>query len=344
MITYNNSKLLRAMAMLIVMVSHYATWMYVPVTNEALRYRISTWGPFGVDIFFMLSGYGLYISASKCKRMGLSFLIKRLIDVYIPYLFMVFVIMLINGEWKGISLSGVADYLTGVNYWYINVLLIFYIMFSLVWWIFTDDRIRIALILVGIAGLSFVFHRLGRNDFWVVSNMTFVIGIIAAFLEKEWKHGITKRTEGDSQHITRKRTQIITLVIVALAGGIGFAVTDICYWEIQRENPLGGFGCKCLMNVLFALLILGCAYMYSILTENRKVGKISGIFGIIGKYSLYIYVMHTVLFWTMLPWFIKLGFIAASVLVAVLSIVVSCLCGFVFNKYVCSKLERILIS
>ena len=62
MISRNVSKYLRGLAILIVIASHYSEWMYVEPAFPALKHCISTWGPPGVDIFFLFSGYGLYKS------------------------------------------------------------------------------------------------------------------------------------------------------------------------------------------------------------------------------------------------------------------------------------------
>ena len=65
MIDNRTSKVFRGIAILMVIASHFAGGMYEESFNEALRQWISTWGVYGVDIFFMLSGYGLVKSYQK---------------------------------------------------------------------------------------------------------------------------------------------------------------------------------------------------------------------------------------------------------------------------------------
>ena len=65
MITAKTSKTLRGIAILIVIASHFAEWMFLEPAHPGLRHMIGTWGPPGVDIFLLLSGYGLYLSARK---------------------------------------------------------------------------------------------------------------------------------------------------------------------------------------------------------------------------------------------------------------------------------------
>lgn len=343
MIKRNTSIIFRALAIIIVMMSHYATWMYLPAANEALRYRISNWGPFGVDIFFLLSGYGLYISASKTTRPSWLFLIKRLLNVYMPYLVIVFVIMLINGEWKDITISSCLDYFIGADYWYIEVLLIIYVLFFVIWSVFGSDMIRIILVSALILAFSFAFHRIGRSDFWIVSNVSFLVGILAAYFEKVFsvkKYSGQERyneneDKGKAFGLARKVALIITLV-----GIMGFVFSRIVYQEIIEGNPLGGFAWKCSMNLFFAVFILGCCYLYEILTHKKNIGIIGKLIGIIGENSLYIYLMHQVLFWAMIFVFDKLGYIIASVIVATLSVLISCAVGVVFSRLICVKVLR----
>lgn len=343
MIKRDTSIIFRALAIIIVMMSHYATWMYLPAANEALRYRISNWGPFGVDIFFLLSGYGLYLSASKTTRPGWLFLIKRLVNVYIPYLVIVFIVMLINGEWKDITVSSCLDYFIGADYWYIEVLLIIYVLFFVIWSAFCGDMIRIFLISVSVLCFSFILYRIGRSDFWIVSNVSFLVGILAACFERKLS---AKECSGQERYNEdEKKTEAflpdkITVLIITLVGIMGFVISKVVYQGIIEKDPLGGFTWKCLMNLFFAVFILGCCYLYEILTYKRNVGLIGRLIGIIGENSLYIYLMHQALFWTTIFAFDRLGYIMASVIVAILSVLISCAVGAFFNRLIFDKVLR----
>ena len=65
MIDNRISKVFRGIAILMVIGSHYAGWMHTEPFNETVRAWISTWGVYGVDVFLLLSGYGLVKSYEK---------------------------------------------------------------------------------------------------------------------------------------------------------------------------------------------------------------------------------------------------------------------------------------
>ena len=93
----------KGLAIIMVILSHFAewwSWFYAEEgTKELIRYGISRFGPYGVAMFFLFSGYGLAKSAGK-KRIGIRFILKRIVNVYIPYLIMVVLITLLSGGFE----------------------------------------------------------------------------------------------------------------------------------------------------------------------------------------------------------------------------------------------------
>ena len=63
--------------MFMIILSHYAewwTWFYTEEgTSELIRNGISRFGPYGVAIFLLFSGYGLTKSAGN-SRIGIKFI------------------------------------------------------------------------------------------------------------------------------------------------------------------------------------------------------------------------------------------------------------------------------
>ena len=131
--------MLRGIAILIVIASHYAGWMYVEPVHVTAHDWIMKWGPVGVDIFFLMSGYGLHKSAergrhTKSNNSGITFnfVIKRIIGAYIPYLLCVALINTYDGTWKSAIEEGtirekVISCLMTEGYWYMSVLFTMYI-------------------------------------------------------------------------------------------------------------------------------------------------------------------------------------------------------------------------
>ena len=56
---------MRGIGILMVIASHYAEWYGDVLQNETLQYALTRLGCYGVDIFFLVSGYGLVKSAGK---------------------------------------------------------------------------------------------------------------------------------------------------------------------------------------------------------------------------------------------------------------------------------------
>ena len=86
MISQSVSKWMRGLAILMVIASHYAGWMFVEPVNPELREWVMTLGVFGVDIFFTMSGYGLVKAASK-HGIDKRYVWNRVKTSYIPYIF-----------------------------------------------------------------------------------------------------------------------------------------------------------------------------------------------------------------------------------------------------------------
>ena len=325
MISIKTSRVMRGIAMIIVLISHYAGWMYVTAHNEQLRLVLGSWGPAGVDIFFLMSGYGLAKSGASITgvKSGCKYLARRFASVYVPYLLLSGLIMVYSGEWKYITFGKVGEYVIGYNYWYICILLAAYIMFAIVWSLFKNDTVRGALLCLGIAAFSYILFRMGRSYFWYVSNMSIAIGIIAGTF--------------DNRFADIKKEKVLAVKTgIFFVGMLGFAASSVLFNRIYSVNPLGGKAYRIAMNVFFAVMILGIAYLID-KKCNRK-SEHSGVVGIIGEYSLYIYILHTVLFWIMIIRLDWLGYVYAVVIVAAISIVISVIVGMLMKKYITDRL------
>ena len=87
--------MLRGIAIFLVLISHYAVWIGEIFHSDLLEYGLGRFGVYGVDLFFVVSGYGLVKSVGK-KRINGTFLWKRFKTVYLPYLLIVGLIYLVE--------------------------------------------------------------------------------------------------------------------------------------------------------------------------------------------------------------------------------------------------------
>ena len=112
----------RGIAVVMVVVSHYAEWWswFVPLEGnaEVFRLALTKLGVYGVDIFFLCSGYAMVKSLGR-ERMHGAFIWKRVKNVYIPYLIVVGAIELLEGGFD--SLQDFLHFASGYDYWYMFV-------------------------------------------------------------------------------------------------------------------------------------------------------------------------------------------------------------------------------
>ena len=106
--------------------------------------KITSIGYGGVDIFFLLSGIGLFHSFSKNQSLK-QFYLKRLVRIFPTYLIVVLVMMLTSGSFElrtfllKVSTLGYwfdSDYFD----WYIPSLLMFYAVFLLVYYVSLNNN------------------------------------------------------------------------------------------------------------------------------------------------------------------------------------------------------------
>lgn len=324
MITNKKSYILRGLAMIIVVASHYTEWWpYTGGTMTPLMERISAWGPLGVDIFFLMSGYGLVKSAYKGAgksygvapsengykvRAGISgdFVLKRLMGSYIPYLIIIGIINTLGASWAEADAGFIREFLTGYSYWFMNVIFIIYILFIL---IYKLDFFRIPLITAGIIGMTVVFFKFGRNDFWMLSNLAFLFGIYAAELE---------------ERLGKDKLNAIKLPIILLI--IGVIGTAVCSMNLVRFSLMfenGKFVCELILNIFFTLVVYGVA----VLLPDVKLFGLHGI----GKNSLFIYLIHTFVYWKFAWKLAEKPFVLAAVVQFVIVAIISYIIGEAYN-------------
>lgn len=205
-LTKAQSLFLRGIAILMVIVSHYAEWYQDVLQNETLQYGLTRLGCYGVDIFFLVSGYGLVKSAGK-RRIGGHFLWNRIRNTYLPYLLIAGLI-----EWYGGGIHGAEgwyQYLTGYQWWFIRNILLFYLLFFAVYRLADRPWVRMLLMSAATAGYGIWLVSQERAAFWYISNMAFVAGMLLAQYERQ---------------LLRAASFLYPVQIAALAAGMVWAV------------------------------------------------------------------------------------------------------------------------
>ena len=263
----------KGLAIIMVILSHFAewwSWFYVEEgVSEMIRYGISRFGPYGVGIFFLFSGYGLSKSAGD-KRITWKFILKRLLNVYIPYLVIVVLIELLSGGFE--SKEEVLNLFYGQNFWYMTVLFSFYLAFMAIWLVFANRHIRAVLMAVFTWWYSNYLYTAGEQDFWFISNIAFAIGVLLALYEPAVKKVMDK-------------AGIVLTILFGL--GSAYVAYSALYVEHVWAEPIEEIRSRIIavtIFVLFSACLAAVWKWYDVVLQ------------FVGKYSIYLYLWHTFLF------------------------------------------------
>ena len=314
-VSRNVSRYLRGLAILIVLASHYAEWMYVEPAFPLIRHCIGTWGPPGVDIFFLLSGYGLYKSYKQSGGIDKEFIIKRLLAVYLPYLILALMLCVYHGDLFFKDFAGIVEFFTAGEFWFLNVMLVMYLMFIVCFAFFKKAAFPIMLAL-SIAH-SLYLHLSGHMDFWTLSNHSFVLGAAAAAAEIRF-----------SKLYTRRNLLIVTLC--AFAGAV------LAFFVMQKNGGSGiveSYEAELVMNVFISTAVMSGAYLLPDV-ELR-------LLGMIGEASLFIYVLHTTMFYAIIFKLERLGYTLGTVITGVITMTAAVLLFKLYSIFSKSVLKRI---
>lgn len=301
----------KGLAIIMVILSHYAewwSWFYAEEGNrEWIRLGISKFGPYGVAIFLLFSGYGL-AKSSRDKRIGGQFILKRLLSVYVPYLIMVVLIELGSGGFE--SMEDIAEIWYGQDFWYMTVMFSFYIAFILIGLVFVNPHLRAICVTVFAVWYSIYLYNRGEYDFWYISNIAFALGVILAVYEPFIKKFTDKAG-----------------VILAIVFGIGsvYVVYSGVYVEHVWANPVDEIWSRIIAVLVFTLFIVFLAALWK---------WYDPVIRILGQYSLYLYLSHTFLFMWAINYFefeMKMNFLIATGIILGVSLVLGAIITKVSN-------------
>lgn len=300
--TKNITNFFRGIAAVMVVLSHYAEWWIEMIHWIQPEENIKTFcialtklGVYGVDLFFLFSGYAMVKSLGQGK-MNLRFVWKRVRNVYIPYLIVVGIIEFISGgflspfEDFGLFLRDFRLFISGYDYWYMFVLFLFYIGFIVIYFIPFGRIWRVSVFSLFTYLISYLLYQKGMREFWYVSNIAFALGVFAGEYDGQSK----KMVEKAGIFIVPIMTVGMWFVVrFGLTGGvnIGGDPEDYAHWF------------KIGATVIWTLLIFNLAGMipkvFSLIRIpilRRFLELAAKPVAFLGKNSLFIYLTHTYVF------------------------------------------------
>lgn len=267
--TKDQTLILRGIAILMVIASHYVVWYADLVTYEPINYAVSRLGVYGVNIFFLVSGYGLAKSAAK-KSLGWGYWKSRLKNTYVPYLVIAVAIELwVKSEWTPKHCFRV---LTGYEFWFVRNILVFYLAFFLIFKLTKTNWLRIVLLAAAVFGYSWWLMDIGRASFWFVSNLSFVIGAALALYEKK----LLKAADFGYP--------VWLLILAAMMVWVVKSGMDIRFTPVENCDKMGPGMIASTIWTLFCIQIV------------RLLPMQPGFLKFPGKLSLELYLLHTFLY------------------------------------------------
>lgn len=303
-LTKEQSLVWRGIAIILVIASHYAEWYADVLTNETFRYALTRLGVYGVNIFFLASGYGLVKSVTR-KRIGGQFLWNRLKNTYLPYLLIAGIIELYAG---GIH-SGRAwfAWLTGYDYWFIRNILIFYFAFFVIYRLTDLGWLRMVLLAAVLFSYSWWLVSQGRNSFWYISNISFMIGILLAHYEKK---------------LLKAAGFFYPAQLLLLAAGLCWVVKSglegrLAPVELSDKIKNGVLAC--------AIWSLFCAQAAPL------TARFFGFLQPVGKLSLEIYLLHMFIFYRVVNTYTDLNHILQGIAALALTAAAAWLINLLFT-------------
>lgn len=293
---------------------------------------VQTIGYGGVDIFFLLSGIGLYYSLQKSDQL-LPFYgrrARRIFPAYFPFIVVWLIYMIQTSEWRtDIILKVIAGnlfmtgWLSGIGAqfnWYVQVIFWVYLAAPLFY------RLIVSLTKRWQKGLLLVWAVLLGIAFWTDNNLlmgvsrlpVFLVGMLWAQEESlhAKKDGIREKNTDRSFW---KNGAALSLLFVT-----GMAVLLVCYFTLP-DYVVWGFG---IWWYPFLLIVPGMCFLLGLVFEGMD--RIKGVrlllkpVKLIGEASFEIYLLHIAAF-DILPGYLGvssnkrwLALMAASVAAGVL--------------------------
>ncbi len=189
---------LKGLGMLAIVFAHIS---YMLVTDSSFLYPLSIAAGVGVDLFLLMSGFGLTVGMMKKPMPAIEFYKRRMIKVFIPFWIVLAVLFTADALFLGLhyspaymlqSFAGIfprASAFEDVNspFWYISWMLMFYALFPL---LFMPKKPWLtAIILAVIANLFAIIDPFHLQVNWLhrLHTNAFSLGILLAWILHEPK-------------------------------------------------------------------------------------------------------------------------------------------------------------
>ena len=242
-------------------------------------------GYLGVDIFLLVSGYGLYFSIEKDNDIR-HFYRKRFFRIIPEYWLVIFVCLLLSSEPLSIKKlliewSTLGYWVNGLPFyaWYISLICLLYLTFPVIIHYFKKKPIKTFFTIISLSiifsTLTFAFYDKTRITFFFSHLPVFYTGTLIAWSSKNRR---------ETFHSTKSKviTSFVVIIICAILTYIG---NNHAYHYRDLWNP---FICW-----IFSLGVVGLLISLADCLDRIKYLRfINSIFTAIGYCSLELYIIH----------------------------------------------------
>jgi len=335
---------LRAVAVIFVIFAHYfgIFWydpnipLYINASADTIDLSVPSfvsffnsfslpylnWGPLGVDIFFLISGFVIPISLSKYSRS--SFVIRRFFRLYptyfVSFLFVITMILLSSiyfnthfsyslGNILLHSIIGLRE-ITGIAsidlvVWTLEVELKFYILTVIFLPLFRDKSLLLFLLPITLSILLVLLFIV--TSFTATSFIPLIYMFIGSAFYMHFKSSITT-----------KELLIITALLVALFVGVYQLLGSKIFSDVYLKQIY--------YNGLYALIIFAISYIF------RRKFKYNRVLGFIAKISYPFYIIHSISGYVIMMILLDLGISKLYLLPITLPIIT--FVAYLIHKYI----------
>lgn len=190
--SYTNE--LKGLAILMVILGHAGYFLF---SDHRFLFPLSTVSRVGVDIFLLLSGFGLTFSELKSKNSILNFYKFRLKKIFTPMWTVLLLLLILDFFFLGKSYSTptimqnflgffpTANIYSNINspLWYFSLILFYYLIFPLIFWL---KKPILSIILMFVISIAVTLLPLPVNgsvlNLYRLHNLAFLLGMVLALV------------------------------------------------------------------------------------------------------------------------------------------------------------------
>ncbi len=268
-----NSPLLNMLAMFLVVNSHLDS--VYPIET------LATGGSIGNSIFFALSGYGLAMSFKKARATFVTWYIRRVKRIYPTVVVVIGVACLIGLEQVNGLFSLLQVLIWPTSFWFIEAILLFYILFYGVERFLGLDKSIYMLLFLFVPYFIFYYSFVDLTYFSIEAPghfkwlFYFQIMLLGAYIASK-----------DVEVICRKKYKWLLLILtVFVYFGIKIMLKMTGHMEYQFAVHLSTFPL-----IFFIFVSIG-----SVKLKNGLVSRFVGLFGEVAfeVYLIHVYILHS---------------------------------------------------